>query len=281
MPFATLDEKSFPVPVLAQVDRNDFEICVPFKYRRYVGDPWVTVPKGEQYRRTDLASVPGFLLWLVPRYGVHTLAALLHDQLVKDPPAGGRIEADTIFRDALGELQVPWIRRWMMWAAVSGGTIAESLAGKIRLVCWGLLVALAAAMLWLDVVAAITSFEAPAPWFLFGHGLARDLAVVAGSSLIFLPRLGLGLLAGACLLLFLVPTLAVLVWIGVYLLLERLARFGLSAYNAALAPRLGADRVENVRAVISLSDDLPSFDSTLRGCPELAASAEPSDGSSP
>lgn len=266
MPFTTENEAGFPVPVLAQVNPDEFEICVPFKYRRDESESWLTVPKSDAYRRTDLASVPAFLLWLVPRYGAHTLAALVHDQMVKDPPDGGRIEADTRFRDALGELQVPWIRRWMMWAAVSVGTMLASLLGKVRVVLWGLFVLIASATFWQHAFAAVTELRPWSPWFVFARGPEWDLLIIGVAAIVFVPRIGLGLLAGASVVFVFVPTTAVLLTVGAYLALEALAREGLKLYNRILVPRMNARRVDEARAIMMMSPELPP---EKRGCPQL------------
>ena len=274
MPFTTEDETRFPVPVLAQVDRKNFEICVPFKYRRADTTNWVVVPKNSDFKRTDLASVPGFLLWLVPRYGVHTLAALLHDQLVNDPSKGGRIEADTIFRDALGELGVPWIRRWIMWAAVSLNTTWKAgLLGKLRLVVWGIGVLVATAFFWQHAFAAATVLG---PWpavLVFGRGMGWDLTVAAGLSLVFAPRIGLGLVAGATVVLVFIPTIAVLGVLGVYLGLEVIARVALWLYNRLPARVTRLTAVDNVPAIMSLADEGTLLTGAPRGCPECAGSS--------
>lgn len=74
---------------------------------------------------TDLASVPPWLWGVIASYGRHTLAALLHDDLCEQaraagPPSSARMrrEADHLFRVAMADLEVPAIRRWVMWAAV-------------------------------------------------------------------------------------------------------------------------------------------------------------------
>ena len=87
-----------------------------------------TVPPAGTTMITDLASVPPFLTWLVPKDGRHTPAALLHDGLMpKTPrlyqgPSLDRVEADRIFRNAMQHLDVAFLRRWAMWAAVSLAT---------------------------------------------------------------------------------------------------------------------------------------------------------------
>jgi hypothetical protein len=69
---------------------------------------------------TDFASVPRIFTWLLPRYGLYTRAAILHDHLCELARAGGiaRSDADGIFRRANRELGVAFLRRWLMWAAV-------------------------------------------------------------------------------------------------------------------------------------------------------------------
>ena len=107
--------------VLRQTDATDFALEESFRYIDDDGaDRWV-VPDTDV---TDLASVPAFLTWLVPRYGRHTFAALLHDHLqdstIDDPVTSA--QADEVFRDAMADTGVPLLRRWLMWAAVRART---------------------------------------------------------------------------------------------------------------------------------------------------------------
>lgn len=67
--------------------------------------------------RTDFASVPRPLVWLLPRYGAYTKSAILHDYLCQSKGVN-RADADGMFRRSMRELKVPFVRRWMMWAAV-------------------------------------------------------------------------------------------------------------------------------------------------------------------
>jgi hypothetical protein len=266
MPFKTLDETDFPVPVLAQVTRKDFEICVPFKYRRNEQEDWIVVPDPPENKRTDLASVPGFLLWFVPRYGAHTLAALVHDQRVKvDRP-----EADAIFRDALGELKVPLIRRWFMWAAVSLATMFEhDLAGKLRVLIWGFFVVVASATFWQSRFAELGEWE-PWSWLIFGQSWWVDLIIVAAASIVLFPRIGLGLVGGAGVWFIFLPTLFVLITLAAYVILETLVRGGLAAYDKA-RPTEGVTN----NPVFLTMDKAPPM---RRGCPELAGQSGKSPG---
>jgi hypothetical protein len=88
---------------------------------------------------TDLASVPRPVVWLLPRYGRYTKAAILHDYLCHEARAGlfNRYDADGIFRRAMRELSVSFVRRWMMWAAVrlgSGKGLVSPGLGQLLLV---------------------------------------------------------------------------------------------------------------------------------------------------
>jgi hypothetical protein len=104
---------------ITQVDDQRWELDSPLTHASESGT--FTVPKGF---KTDLASVPRHFVWLFPTYGRYTKAAILHDYLVKKPPPAdrppnmNRSKADHIFRCAMLELGVPFVRRWMMWSAV-------------------------------------------------------------------------------------------------------------------------------------------------------------------
>ncbi|MAT06137.1 MAG: hypothetical protein CL424_13945 [Acidimicrobiaceae bacterium] len=106
--------------------------CEEFRLHREVtytttlddGSPFTyTVPPADDPDWvTDLASVPQLLTWLVPTSGKHLPAALVHDALVDDPNID-RYHADALFRDGMGDLEVGFIRRWLMWTAVTLETV--------------------------------------------------------------------------------------------------------------------------------------------------------------
>ena len=80
--------------------------------------------------KTDFASVPRVFVWFLPRYGRYTKAAILHDYLCDEARAGRlkRSDADGLFRRAMMELEVAFLRRWIMWAAVRiGGGVQQLL----------------------------------------------------------------------------------------------------------------------------------------------------------
>jgi uncharacterized protein DUF1353 len=79
---------------------------------------------------TDFASVPRVVVWLFPRVGRYTLAAVLHDWLTSVGLQTGVIDsrdADGVFRRVMAELQVPPVRRWLMWAGVRWGALVTPL----------------------------------------------------------------------------------------------------------------------------------------------------------
>ena len=69
---------------------------------------------------TDFASVPRVFAWFLPRYGRYTKAAILHDWLWEQAKVGevSWRDADGLFRRAMRELRVPFLRRWIMWTGV-------------------------------------------------------------------------------------------------------------------------------------------------------------------
>ncbi|MBF6330090.1 DUF1353 domain-containing protein [Nocardia transvalensis] len=103
-------------PVVEEIDAVSWRVCEPIEYRgRYQR---FVVPAGFS---TDFASVPRVLVWLIPRYGAYTRAAILHDYLSRTG-AVSRADADALFRTALGDCGVSVPRRWMMWAGVRSGS---------------------------------------------------------------------------------------------------------------------------------------------------------------
>lgn len=96
-------------------------VCYAGKHQTF------TVPAGFV---TDFATVPIMLTWFIPRYGVYTRAAIVHDYLCLHPGALTRRDADGIFRRMLRELKVTWPVRWMMWAGVRSASSMSNATGK-------------------------------------------------------------------------------------------------------------------------------------------------------
>jgi hypothetical protein len=106
-----------------RVDANTWSLVDELVYRgsrqRFV------VPAGF---RTDFATVPRVVTWLVPRFGAYTLAAVLHDFLCTEGIRSGAVsarEADGIFRRVMRESGVPVLRRWLMWTGVRWGALTD------------------------------------------------------------------------------------------------------------------------------------------------------------
>jgi hypothetical protein len=82
---------------------------------------------------TDFASVPRVLVWFLPRYGLYTLPAILHDHLWRVEAPKGHItyrDADATLRRAMRERGVPFATRWIMWAAVRWASIFTRKGGR-------------------------------------------------------------------------------------------------------------------------------------------------------
>ncbi|MEV0436426.1 DUF1353 domain-containing protein [Nocardia sp. NPDC050413] len=113
-------------PVVEGIDAKFWRLTQPLTYRGAVET--FTVPAGF---RTDFASVPRALVWLIPRYGAYTRAAILHDYLCRTGEVGPA-DADGLFRRSLREAGVSVPRRWMMWAAVRfGSRLRGATAGDV------------------------------------------------------------------------------------------------------------------------------------------------------
>jgi len=100
---------------LATGEGSRWQLVEPLGYAGR--DETFSVPAGFT---TDFASVPQALTWLVPRYGRYTKAAILHDYLWGLCREGrfAWADADGLLRRAMRELDVPFLRRWLMWGAV-------------------------------------------------------------------------------------------------------------------------------------------------------------------
>ena len=119
MPFVPADAR----PAVRPVDDRRWVLLEDLEYRGAV-DAWC-VPAGFQ---TDFATVPPGLTWLVPTTGRYTPAAVVHDYLLVEALPAGLIsarDADGVFRRILRELEVPIVRRWIMWIGVRWGAAAK------------------------------------------------------------------------------------------------------------------------------------------------------------
>jgi hypothetical protein len=106
-----------------ELEHSDWELLRILEYKG--NRDRFEVPEGLE---TDFASVPRVFVWFLPRYGRYTKAAILHDYLWRDAVPAGELTlaaADGIFRRAMWELGVPFLRRWMMWGAVRIGALVK------------------------------------------------------------------------------------------------------------------------------------------------------------
>lgn len=109
--------------ILRKVNSELWSLTRPLHYRGR--DQGFTVPEGFY---TDFATVPGIMTWLVPKTGKYTEAAVLHDYLCTRGIELGLVssrDADGIFRRTMRELGVGPVRRWLMWAGVRWGAVAN------------------------------------------------------------------------------------------------------------------------------------------------------------
>ncbi|KAA1426090.1 DUF1353 domain-containing protein [Nocardioides antri] len=152
----------------------------------------ILVPADLDTFDTDFASVPGLLTWLVPKTGAHLPAALIHDGLVggrdyvatRYPPDADpidRVAADLVFRRAMRDSYIPLIRRWLVWSAVTLGTIRHgseswSRARHLRyqVAALGTLLCVAG----LGIIATLDLFDVVAwlPWMGADRGFVTELA---------------------------------------------------------------------------------------------------------
>jgi hypothetical protein len=188
---------------IAYLDRHCGEILVP---PRYEGFP------------TDLTSVPTLFTWLVPRTGAHLPAALLHDGLIWNPKKESktyistegkeihRVEADRVFRDGMADTGTALVRRWLVWTAVTLGTMwsrdGTSRHAAVRTYYRWIVPVTLVAIGWLGYVATADLFDRSGRWLLtfdlpwMGEGPFLWKLVTGLAGAVVIP-LALGLLWGA------------------------------------------------------------------------------------
>ncbi len=97
--------------------RPVWEVLIPLVYQIPInGGQKLTlvVPAGF---KSDLASTPRAVWWLVPPDGKWTEPAVVHDYLYSQRKCS-RWVADALFRQALRDVGVGWWLRWLIWLAV-------------------------------------------------------------------------------------------------------------------------------------------------------------------
>ena len=246
---------------------------IGYRARGHEEDIRFVVPADDTFR-SDLTSVPDLFTWLVPRTGLHLPAALLHDGLVHDPnspvtydgPHVTRQEADRIFREAMADLGTGWVRRWLMWSAVTLATVRagvktrtrDAATGKVptaveicnwyyRLAVFGSLSAIGA----LGILATIdlADWWDGLPWMgergmlaELTYGFAAAVAIALGLSVFWGVRLmPAGAIAGVTLAVLFHVTVALVVLTVIFQMMEFIARFRHTRPNAP--PAQSAERL--------------------------------------
>jgi hypothetical protein len=216
---------------LRSVDGRDFSLLRRFGYRSPDHEQPFVVPADLDAFATDFASVPHLFTWLVPTNGEFLPAAILHDALVEPSsylgPRVDRHEADRIFRVAMIGLGTGRVRAWLMWAAVTMGTLwaSRDLVKRAQLV--GLLGVVT--LLGLTATADALGLTAVVPW-MGDRAWPQELALGALFAVVVPAVLALtwgrywpaGVIVGVSLALLLHVTLALLALYGAYLAVERL-----------------------------------------------------------
>lgn len=113
------------VEILDEMRQDRMQACLLAQFSYDVGEEGsgetIHVPKGFV---TDFASIPRLFWRLEPPLGRSGKAAVVHDYLYATRGLDGRYDrarCDEIFREAMGVLGVPMIKRNIMWAAVRAG----------------------------------------------------------------------------------------------------------------------------------------------------------------
>lgn len=114
-----------PLPEIRRhIASGEYELCGDLKYKG--AHDVITAEHGY---RTDLASIPKLLQWWTPPSGTYEAAAIIHDKccdaLNADKPILNSKDTDGLFRRMMAELDVPILKRWIMWAAVRWAALAS------------------------------------------------------------------------------------------------------------------------------------------------------------
>lgn len=251
---------------------EEFELLRRVRYHDEHSGLTVTVPATPGFT-SDLASVPRWLTWLVPRSGTHLPAVLVHDGLVGEPqyetdPPGvriDRVEADRIMRDAMRDTHVGRIRRWLVWAAVTAVSLVVGARVEWRWWhrTWSLLAVLGtlAVLLYLGTAATADLLDRQVvglwdlPWM---HGpFASELLGGAAGAVVVPLLLALawgryyraGAIGGVALATLLHVTAAVAVVALAYQALERATRTSTAFVSVAVLVVVGAVVVFGVELV--------------------------------
>ncbi|MCR5978365.1 DUF1353 domain-containing protein [Gordonia jinghuaiqii] len=232
---------------IVQIDERQFAVLNAFRFSNQVIENdlvtrLVRKGKGEAEARTavddartftprednptDLASIPRFLRWFEDPYGKHSLAALIHDELITGTVNSGKLRSDTLsdrfFREMMRTSGVPFLKRWIMWSAVALRT--RFIAGGWRR--WTVVAWLAFSVVGISI--AVGAAGSLVRWWRWPWSRRKSfktalvMLVVAGA--LWGRQWGASLIAAVAAL-WLVPAAIVTYFAyGIYLVLERIAR---------------------------------------------------------
>jgi Protein of unknown function (DUF1353) len=211
-PFSPLNEPGKPARfVFEQISDTNFRVPegLGFQYNPPGGEAMAVTHAN--LPSTDFASIPRYMSWFVSRYGRHTPAALVHDELVTDGMAfDARKRADRVFLEMLDDLDVPPVQSRVMWTAVTLATrFRGPLAARVGVLLWALLAAI-------GVGALIWGLVTLNPWLIVAALVAPVVA-----ALLWGGQRSAGLVAGYALPVIAVPALASLGGYWIYWVIEK------------------------------------------------------------
>jgi Protein of unknown function (DUF1353) len=211
-PFSALNDPGRPASfVFEQISDDSFRIPERhgFQYNA-VGGEAITVTR-DTLPSTDFASIPRYMSWFVSRYGRHTPAVLVHDELVTDGMEfDARKRADRLFLQMMDDLEVPPVQSRVMWTAV---TLATRFRGpravKAGTVLWAVLAAI-------GIGALVWGLVTLNPWLIVAALVAPAIAAVLWGD-----QRSAGLVAGYALPVIAVPALVSLGGYWIYWVIEK------------------------------------------------------------
>jgi hypothetical protein len=127
---------SFTTPLVAEFEDDGIHYVIWQMFAYVIGalgsGIGVNVPAGY---RTDLASVPWWIRWLLPPNGKYGKAAVIHDFICSYRTVNMNGQAvyvtrktgDLIFLEAMGVLNVPAWQKWSMFYAVRAYAITTGI----------------------------------------------------------------------------------------------------------------------------------------------------------
>jgi hypothetical protein len=209
---------------LVQASRSKFRVLTPFRFtgdkirqdlRTQLAKDGITgstatemiekactfeIDPDPRENNTDLASIPQFMRWFENPYGCHTLAAILHDQLIGKVPNDGALRSDTLadrfFRHLLEAGGVRPFKAMILWTATAiRSRWAVGGRPRVKLVLWGVLAAL-------GLLALVNGLFLRSSWFGVGANWWLAAALIApwpASLLLWGKQYGAGFVAAVAL----------------------------------------------------------------------------------